>query len=258
MSRKYIEKLKRRVSFALICIALNITLFIVLVVAMIASGLSKTHFFIIFGAQCAINIILIINYMFPRKFKIKDEPEMNFLTKHGSLAATLLCGCFAICIGSQIYEEISINRKLSNLDRIERPIVEMTVGYLSLIEQVKNDLPENRYRSFDRQLSAIEYALRVDSNYTYYADITKNLDLYLEALTDSAFIGNDKKESLKKFNRYADHVDKTIEKIKATPNSYYVSYDIGSIKNKFDEKKKTLRDSIKEKTKKKSHCFLWW
>lgn len=258
MSKKNIEKSRRRNSSTLIYIILNIAIVIVLVIAMTLFGLSQTHFLIIFGAQCAINIILIVNCMFPKKFRTKDEPKMRFMMKHGSLAATLLCGCFAICIGSQIYEEISLNRKLSNLDRIEEPIVEMTVGYLSLIEQVKNDVPENRYRSFDRQLSAIEYALRVDSNYTYYASMTKNLYPYLEVLTDSAFIGNDRKESLGKIDRYIERIESTLNNIKASSYYHYVSYDIDSIGNIFKEKKETLRDSIKEKTKKESHCFLWW
>lgn len=227
---KNIEKSKRRIYSALIYIILNIAIDIGLVIAMTVCGLTRTHFLIIFGAQCAINIILIINYLFPRKFKTENEPKMMFMTKHGSLAATLMCCCFAICVGSQIYDEISTNKKMERLDEIKKSLADVSSEFFNSNADAMYEMPDRRYMSFDRQLTSIKYALRVDSNYAYYADITKNLDLYLDALTDSAFIGNDKKESLKKFNRYADHVDKTIEKIKASRNSYYVSYDISSIK----------------------------
>lgn len=135
-----------------------------------------------------------------------------------SLAVAFICCGAAVAFGSQIYQSIEMNNKLSRINEIEEDVEDLYQGSLSTLAELYHNDDLRKVYSFSRELQSIYHGLKYyKANYVMYNRF-HHLEFYLNDVQEDNFKEIDSLNIDKLAQDHKNFVSKYKHLIKAHPN----------------------------------------
>lgn len=181
--------------------------------------------------------------------KYRKKSVSLFIDHFSSLCvsiATILTGAGAmICVGIQLYQGITYDRKVKQIESMYRHVNDLYYGMLTTHAAIMYSDSTTRYKAFGRQLLALDKVLKVKlDDYSYYDSIFPRLHKYLKVVNSSAFSNTSSDRPHENIEQYQHYINYLFAQIYEEEYPENIRTQIDSVKKEYQKRIDSVRKSI--------------